>query len=185
MNLIAYELTKLQTLKDVVREMSKKSRLRRPFEKHYGKRAQTLLKSARHYLYYNYWSLWNKFSWKKSLLVICKILELSVNTLPADDKYSLLNKDNLTQPIQMQLSEKEKTFFNLFSGLMKFRLNFENFQKNKNLRADELTKLRTRKDIVRQISKMSRFRKAYNKQHGKWSQTLLKFAQQHLYNIYW
>ena len=84
----------------------------------------------------------------------------------------------------MQLSEKEKTFFNLFSGLMKFRLNFENFQKNKNLRADELTILRTRKDIVRQISKMSRFRKAYNKQHGKWSQTLLKFAQQHLYNIY-
>ena len=67
--------------------------------------------------------------------------------MPADDKYSLLNKDNLTQPIQMQLSEKEKTFFNLFSGLMKFRLNFENFQKNKNLRADELTKLRTRKDI--------------------------------------
>ena len=54
MNLIAYELTKLQTLKDVVREVSKKSRLRRPFEKYYGKRAQTLLKSARHYLYYNY-----------------------------------------------------------------------------------------------------------------------------------
>ena len=39
-------------------------------------------------------------SWKKSLLVICKILGLFINTLTADDKYSLLNRDNLTQPIQ-------------------------------------------------------------------------------------
>ena len=28
----------------------------------------------------------------------------------ADDKYSLLNKDNLTQPVQIHLSQKEKTF---------------------------------------------------------------------------
>ena len=39
-------------------------------------------------------------SWKKSLLVICKILGLFINTLTADDKYSLLNRDNLMQPIQ-------------------------------------------------------------------------------------
>ena len=34
---------------------------------------------------------------------------LFVNTVTADDKYSLLKRDNLTQPIQMQLSKK--TFF--------------------------------------------------------------------------
>ena len=33
-----------------------------------------------------------------------------VNTLTADDKYSLLKRDNLLQPIQMQLSNKHKTF---------------------------------------------------------------------------
>ena len=45
-----------------------------------------------------------------SLLVICKTLKLFINTLTADDKYSLLNRDNLTQPIQMLVSEKRKMF---------------------------------------------------------------------------
>ena len=40
------------------------------------------------------------------MFVICKILRLFVKTLTADDKYSLPNGDNLTQPIQMQLSKK-------------------------------------------------------------------------------
>ena len=35
-----------------------------------------------------------------------KILGLSINTLATHDKYSLLNKDNLTLPIQMQLPKK-------------------------------------------------------------------------------
>ena len=51
---------------------------------------------------------------EKFLLVICKILGLFVNTLTTDDKYSLLKKDNLTQTIQMQLSEKQKTFSEFF-----------------------------------------------------------------------
>ena len=38
----------------------------------------------------------------------------TVNTLTADDKYSLLNRDNLTQPIQIVLSQKEKTFSQFF-----------------------------------------------------------------------
>ena len=31
--------------------------------------------------------------------------------MSAHDKYSLLNRDNLTQRIQMQLSQKQKNFF--------------------------------------------------------------------------
>ena len=34
----------------------------------------------------------------------------TVNTLTANDKYSLVNRDSLTQPIHMQLSQKQKTF---------------------------------------------------------------------------
>ena len=33
-----------------------------------------------------------------------------VNTFSANEKYSLLNRDNLKQPIQMQLLQKQKTF---------------------------------------------------------------------------
>ena len=50
------------------------------------------------------WSMWRQFSWKKSLLVICKILGLLVNTLIPDDKYSLRITHNLFQHLQMQLS---------------------------------------------------------------------------------
>ena len=40
----------------------------------------------------------------------CQILGLLFNTFATDEKYPLVNKDNLTIPIQMQLSEKQKPF---------------------------------------------------------------------------
>ena len=47
-----------------------------------------------------------------------------------DDKYSLLNCDFLTQPMQMQLSKKQKNFSDLFSQFLNSRLDFEHFEKN-------------------------------------------------------
>ena len=73
--------------------------------------------------------MWRQLNWRKFSLVICKILGLFVNALTADDKYSLLNRDNLTQPIQMQLSQKQKTFLESFSSDLKSQVNFEHFQK--------------------------------------------------------
>ena len=63
------------------------------------------------------------------MVELCKILGLFVNTLTDDDKYSLLYRDNLTQEIQILLSQKRKTFSQLFSKILKNILNFENFQK--------------------------------------------------------
>ena len=63
------------------------------------------------------------------MLVLSKILRLLVNTLTDDDKYSLLHRDNLTQPSQILLSQKEKTFSKLLSETFKPTLNFEHFQK--------------------------------------------------------
>ena len=57
------------------------------------------------------------------------MLRLFVNTLAVDDKDSLLNRDNLTQPIQMQLSQKQKTFSDFLTGFLKSSLNFEHFLK--------------------------------------------------------
>ena len=37
-----------------------------------------------------------------------------VNTLTADDKYFLLNRENLWQHLQIQLSQKAKTFSQSF-----------------------------------------------------------------------
>ena len=63
------------------------------------------------------------------MLVLCKILRLFVNTLSDDDKYSLLNRDNLMQLIQILLSQKQKTFFVFLSPFLNCALNFENFKK--------------------------------------------------------
>ena len=54
MNLIAYVLMKIRTPKDVVRELSKKSHFRGPYDKQHGNGLQTLLKSTRQHLYDTY-----------------------------------------------------------------------------------------------------------------------------------
>ena len=64
---------------------------------------------------------------KKSLLVISEMLRLVVNTFTADEKYSLFNRNNLTQPIQMQLSQKQKIFSAIFFPFLKSILNFDHF----------------------------------------------------------
>ena len=56
-----------------------------------------------------------------------------VNTLTVADQYSLLNRDNLTQPIRARLSEKQKAFFQFFVAFSKSTLNFESFQKKDDL----------------------------------------------------
>ena len=52
-----------------------------------------------------------------------------LNIFTADYKYSLLNRDNLKQPIQMQLSQKKKTFSEFVSAFLKSILKFEHSQK--------------------------------------------------------
>ena len=84
--------------------MSKKSCFRGPFDKQHGKRAQALLKSASHQ-------------------------KLLVNKLAANQKYPVLNRDNLTIPIQMQFSQKQKTFSELFAAFLEAIWNFERFEK--------------------------------------------------------
>ena len=59
------------------------------------------------------------------MLVLCKILRLFLNTFTDNDKYSLLYRDNLIQPIQILLSQKQKTFSEFFSSIVKSRFNFE------------------------------------------------------------
>ena len=174
MTLITEVFRKLRSLKSKVRWKSKKSHSKASFGKQHGKCAQILLKIAWQHLHQIYWSLWTQSTYKKSLLVIWKISRLFPNTLSADSKYSLLNRDNLTQPIQMQVSKKEKTFFDFFAAFLKSSLNFEYFQKNMTVIAEVFPKLRSPKNKVRSKSKKSTSKGSFGKQHGKRAQTSLK-----------
>ena len=67
--------------------------------------------------------------WKKSLLVIHKILRLFVDTLAVNDKHYLLKRDNLPQPIQMQLCQKQRNYSEFFFAFLKAKLNFKDLTK--------------------------------------------------------
>ena len=49
--------------------------------------------------------------------------------------------------------------------------------------ADLFPKLRTPKNLVRCMSKKSRFKGSFDRQHGKWVQTLLRSDPQDRYHI--
>ena len=51
-----------------------------------------------------------------------------VNTFAVDEKYPVLNKDNLAIPIQMQLSQKQKTFYHFLAAFLKSSVNFEHLE---------------------------------------------------------
>ena len=123
--------------------MSKKPSFRRPFDKQHVKCAKALSKSGSQHLYHIHWSLPSQLSWKKSLLLTCKILVLLVNGLAVDEKYPVLNRNNLTIPVLIQLPEKQKTFFQFLASFLKFRLNFKHFEKKMTLIAFVFLNLRT------------------------------------------
>ena len=61
--------------------------------------------------------------------MIYKIVRVFVNPCSVHDKHYVLNRDQLTPPIQMQLSEKQKKCSEFFLVFLMFILNFKLFPK--------------------------------------------------------
>ena len=61
--------------------------------------------------------------------MINKTTRFLVNILAVDDKRYLLNRDKLTERIQMQLSKKPKTFSEISFAFVNSLLNFKNLPK--------------------------------------------------------
>ena len=112
-----------------------------------------------------------------------KTLTPFFKTLTADDMYSLLSRDNLKQPNQMHLSQKQKTFPQFFCAFLKSTSNFQDSEKKMTVIAYVFPKLRTPKYVVREMHKKSRFRRPVDRQHGKRVETLIQSQRQHLYHI--
>ena len=79
----------------------------------------------------------------------CQILRLRVNTLATDEKYPFLNRENLTVPILMQLSQKQKTFAEFFPEFLKSKLNFQYFEKKDDPRSFCISEITDSKNVVR------------------------------------
>ena len=65
-----------------------------------------------------------------SPLVLGEVLVVFLNRLTADDEHPVQDCENLQIPIQMQLSEKRKTFSELFVPFLESKSIFKHFEKN-------------------------------------------------------
>ena len=77
--------------------------------------------------------------------------------------------------IQMHFSKKEKIFSQLFSAFFESALNSEHFQKNRTFIDYLFPKLPTTKNVLRQMSKSSRFRERLERRHSKWAEALIQY----------
>ena len=77
--------------------------------------------------------------------------------------------------IQMHLSQKQKIFSQFFSAFFKSALYFEHFQKKMTLIAYVFPKLTTTKNVLREMSKSSRFREPVDRRHGKSAEELIQY----------
>ena len=103
-----------------------------------------------------------KLSWKNSLLLTCKILGLLVNTMAADKTYIALDRVNLTIPIQMELSQKQKTFSEFFTAFLKSILNFKHFEKKRDNHSFCISGITAYEKVLRKISKRSRLKVTFH-----------------------
>ena len=77
--------------------------------------------------------------------------------------------------IQMHLCKKQNIFSQFLSAFSESALNFEHFQKKRIFIAYVFPKVPTTKNVLRQMSKSSRFREPVDRQHGKWAKALIQY----------
>ena len=70
--------------------------------------------------------------------------------------------------------KKKETFSQFFSAFFESALNSEHFQKKVTLIPYVFPKLPTTKNVLRQMSKSSRFREPVNRRYGKWAEALIQ-----------
>ena len=101
---IANVFLKLQNVKDLVRQLYKKRRFRTSFNSQHVKGSETLQKSSSGHFYQIFSALLEEIIWKMAPLFKFEIIVVFVNTLTADCIYPLSDCEDLSFPIQMQLS---------------------------------------------------------------------------------
>ena len=79
------------------------------------------------------------------------------------------------QTIQVDLSRKQKCFSEFSCAFFESALSLEHFQKKMTLIAYVFPKLPTTKNVLRHMSKSSRFGEPLDRQHGKRAEALIQY----------
>ena len=107
-------------------------------------------------------------------MVLGEILGVFFNALTAVGKYLVQDSQNLQLPIQMQLSQKRKSFPDFLFHFWNLYQILNIFKKRMIVIANVFPKLKNVKGFVRPLSKKCRFRTRFDSQHVKASQILTK-----------
>ena len=95
---------KLATVQGLVRPLTIQRSLKTSFDSQHVKRFQTLAKCSWEHFYHIFSSLWGEIIWKYTSLSEVWNHRVFVNTGTADCKYADPDCENLSFPIQIQLS---------------------------------------------------------------------------------
>ena len=107
-------------------------------------------------------------------LLLREILRVFLNTLAPEGNYPIEDWQNFGLPIQMQLSEKRKTFSQFFVPFLESTSNFKQFEKKMMVVTNVFPKLQTVNKFVRPPCEKPRFGTRFDSQHVKVSQKLVK-----------
>ena len=114
MMVIANVFPKLEPVKNFLRPLCKKHHFETRFDTQHDKVSQIPAKSPWESFYHVFSSFWEKLIWNISPVLLGEILGMFLNTLSADGEYLIEDWENLSLPVQMQLSEKRKSFSQFF-----------------------------------------------------------------------
>ena len=118
-----------------------------------------------------------------ALLVTSKILGHFANTLTSNDTYSLPNSENFEQPIQMHISKKWIIFSEFFLPILKYISVFKHFERKDDPHSFSISENKDCKRHGYTNFLKAPFQNTLRQSTYKGSQTLLKSALQHVYQI--
>ena len=165
--------------------MSKKSRLRAPINIQDVKGSKTLVKSAWQHFYHNSQSLWVKLNSGLKMTPLAYV-QSYVRLLTHWASMTRI----LFRIVRVCHSQFKCTYLKN-ENFSKFLFHFSNFHQILNILKKKMIvitnvfpKLKTVKDVLRQISEKHCFRTPFDSQHVKGSQRLMKSAWEHFYHIF-
>ena len=126
---IANAFPKLQTVKILVRPLSKKCRFRTRFDNQHVKPSQILAKSPSEHFDNVFSSFSKKLILEISPLVLGQILGVFVNLFTADDKYPVQDCENLHSQFKCNYMKNQK-LFKVFVPFLESTSNSKHFARN-------------------------------------------------------
>ena len=130
---MANVFSKLRTVKDLVKPLSKKRRFRPSFDSQHVKGSQTLVKFAWEHFYQLFPELSREMVQKISRLLKFEIIGVFVNDFNTDYKYPVPDCENLPFHIQIQLSQKRKLISQFFCSIYGIYVKFWTCSKKETL----------------------------------------------------